>query len=398
MIKYIVFLGLGINQIEFIEAAKSLGYKIIGFDRREPSYCREICDHYYKVAINKKYAVQEIVSNFTNIIGCISEQTDTALETVGFINSKLGLCGPTQFLTSIIRNKYLQRKSAESFGIAQPKFLLHKNRPEFLTEFENEFFNVDEVVIKPVVGQSSIGLFNYEVKNIIEALNKGIDPFLTIKKEFGEVLVEEKLNGKDISIDGFVSNGFISIAIVCEKIKNRKNLFVDQILIGSGINNKKYPNELNFVERLIATHKLNNSYFHNELKKCEDEIKLIEWTCRGGGSGLSSTLVSNMLGLDYPKIRIQLLESDKTLKLKPNDDVIGTMMFFDDYSRPNNEKLAALKNKAQYWQYSNIEKILQCDLTGIRDGRDRKSKLIACFSKKRVKSSEIEESLKGAVI
>ena len=85
MIKYIVFLGLGINQIEFIEAAKSLGYKIIGFDRREPSYCREICDHYYQVAINKKYAVQEIVSNFTNIIGCISEQTDTALETVGFI-------------------------------------------------------------------------------------------------------------------------------------------------------------------------------------------------------------------------------------------------------------------------------------------------------------------------
>ena len=49
------------------------------------------------MAINKKYAVQEIVSNFTNIIGCISEQTDTALETVGFINSKLGLCGPTNF-------------------------------------------------------------------------------------------------------------------------------------------------------------------------------------------------------------------------------------------------------------------------------------------------------------
>ena len=119
---------------------------------------------------------------------------------------------------------------------------------------------------KPVVGQSSIGLFNYEVKNIIEALNKGIDPVLAIKKEFGEVLVEEKLNGKDISIDGFVSNGFISIAIVCEKIKNRKNLFVDQILIGSGINNKKYPNELNFVERLIGTHKLNNSFFHIELK------------------------------------------------------------------------------------------------------------------------------------
>lgn len=187
MIKYIVFLGLGINQIEFIEAAKSLGYKIIGFDRREPSYCHEICDHYYKVEISKKYAVQEIVSNFTNIIGCISEQTDTALETVGFINSKLGLCGPTQFLTSIIRNKYLQRKSAESFGIAQPKFLLHKNRPEFLTEFENEFFNVDEVVIKPVVGQSSIGLFNYEVKNITEALNKGIDPFLAIKKSSGKL-------------------------------------------------------------------------------------------------------------------------------------------------------------------------------------------------------------------
>ena len=104
----IIFLGLGLNQLEYIQAAKNQGYHLIGFDGNLNAECRNLCDVSFTEKINNYETIINILKNFDNIIGCVSEQTDNGLITVGKINSFFDLCGPSLETVRLIKDKSLQ--------------------------------------------------------------------------------------------------------------------------------------------------------------------------------------------------------------------------------------------------------------------------------------------------
>ena len=154
----IIFLGLGFNQLEYIQAAKNLGYHIIGFDGDKNAVCKNICDVTYCIRIDEHLKIADQLKVHKNLVGCVSEQTDSALRTVGVINSMFNLSGPTQDVVKFIKNKSYQRIKCRELKINQPNFISYNVKQNFLKEVGPFIKHYKKFVIKPVEGQSSIGV------------------------------------------------------------------------------------------------------------------------------------------------------------------------------------------------------------------------------------------------
>jgi phosphoheptose isomerase len=63
----VAFLGLGLNQLEYVQAAKNLGFHIIGFDGDEHAVCRNFCDVSYTVRIDNCDKIIDYLQGHENL-------------------------------------------------------------------------------------------------------------------------------------------------------------------------------------------------------------------------------------------------------------------------------------------------------------------------------------------
>ena len=156
----VAFLGLGLNQIEYVQAAKNLGYYIIGFDGDENAVCKNLCDESYNIKIDNHQDIVEILKNYKNLTGCISEQTDNALMSIGVVNSTFNLSGPSLNVVKSIKDKLYQRIKCRELGVEQPNFCFYKSKQNFFSVAKTFITQYQNMVIKPCEGQSSIGVIS----------------------------------------------------------------------------------------------------------------------------------------------------------------------------------------------------------------------------------------------
>lgn len=326
----IVFLGLGHNQLDYLLAAKNYGFYIIGFDKNNNAICKNLCDDSYEISIDYHKKIIQILKKYNSIKGCISEQTDSGLLSVGKINSYFNLKGPSFKKMKSIKNKSLQRIRSKILNINQPDFITYNSKDYFYNNANINFINkYKKLVIKPYEGQSSVGVLS--ISNV-ELLNCKQDIlFNNLYKITGakNFLIEEFVGGDDISIEGFVYKTKIYILAICIKTKFKANPMVDRVLKVFPFEEKKHKLEKELVVKIVNGFKLNYSFFHIEAKKNLDSLSLIEWSPRGCGSRLSSILLSKLYKLDIPMIRIGMLMKNYKVPTFKNYKNIGLLQFFD---------------------------------------------------------------------
>ena len=184
-----------------------------------------------------------------NILGCISEQTDTALETVGYINSEFSLKGPQYNETKMIKNKILQRFKASENGIPQPVFAEYEKNSLSLEKFKHHFSGVKHLIVNQGLDNPSRGVSEFETKKVIDALEKSVDPFRVLHEKYIDLIIEEKIDGEDVSVDGFILNTGVFITIICKKIKHP--LTLDRILIAHPVNIIQDVEIIKFTSQLV---------------------------------------------------------------------------------------------------------------------------------------------------
>ncbi len=366
----IVFLGLGKNQLDFLDYA-SKNYSIIGFDQKTEPDGKDYCSYFYQISILKKEEILEQVTRLKNIRikGVISEQTDNGIETLAFLNSKLNLHGPKIRTVRRIRDKYNQRLFAKENDINQPEFFLLK---DFKNLLKKKDIKSREFLIKPRIGQSSVGIKN--LKNSFGSNSKLSD--ISNLKNWDQFLIESKCKGEDISVDGFVKNKDIFLTVICKKKKYKTNEFVDQILYGEAFKKNKERKIYKYIIKIVRDFRLNNCFFHIEIKKRNKDLFLIELTCRGGGSGLSSKMASSLYEESLSKIRFSLFYKDTKITLNMKENVLACMVFFSskEYSK---RYLNNIKSKSIEFFY-DVNK--ECRNEMISDGTKRPEKIIFSYN------------------
>lgn len=347
MTKTILFLGGGKNQLGYIYAAKRRGYKSIVVDGDPLSPGIKVADTPLCCKISSVDKVLKLIANY-KFHACISEQTDSALLTVGAINTKYNLLGLQLDVAKKIRDKYLQRLENSKFSISQPKFWSNVSK----IGVEGGTSDVCEYILKPRVGQSSIGVKKFKSAKTLQKENAKVGG--------KDKIVEYFINGDDVSVDGFLIGNAPCFTVFAKKTKYDAGSFVDRVLechADVPINVKS------LCLSLLEKYNLSDVFFHIELKVTSNgEVYLIEFTARGGGSQLSSVIPNLLYGVDVYSARLELalgkLEFDPT-SLVQTQKISAAMIF------------CTANDLKKYIEELSDKKILALIVNRIKDGNSQ---------------------------
>lgn len=197
--KKILIMGAGIYQVPLIEAAKRMGlYTIVAsIPGNYPGFA--LADRVCYINTTDQEAILEVAREEA-ISGICTAGTDVAVATIGYVNQQMGLSGVSRQAAAKTSDKTLMQDAFKAGGVASAKHI-RADSPQAARKAAAQIGY--PVVVKCVDSSGSRGISIVEREEELipafeDALNYSRRPY---------ALVEQKLNGKEIGIDGIVSGG-----------------------------------------------------------------------------------------------------------------------------------------------------------------------------------------------
>lgn len=228
------------------------------------------------------------------------------------------------------RSKYHMRKTLEKAGVPGPKYRLCRNHDEIVKAVSDIGM---PCVVKPIGANSSMGVFgimsekdmpelkvrydraldslNHAAGNDIFSFSKeelksiGVDDYIDMTNDF---LVEEYMEGPEISIDALVHRDGITIMGIEDQVRMAPPYFLQyEAKMPYQTTPEQFEIIKNLVEKTIRALKIQDSASHTEIIFTKDGPKIVEIGCRFGGDDiLSSVKAVTGYNLLYELIQIAL--------------------------------------------------------------------------------------------
>lgn len=226
-----------------------------------------------------------------------SDQSEVAVVPAAELSKRLGLPGNSPDSIKLFTNKALMYDYAQSLDIPVAPFVKTKQLEEAL-----EFAKNRPVIVKPADATSSRGFTKIENKS---DLPKAIKKALNYSDE---VIIQEFLEGLECCVEGLYDGKKHYSVAMCIK---------DHFRPGIASSLRYGPNLIkNDLERKIK--KLNNKFVENsgisfgithaEYIITGDSFWLIEIAARGGGCGISSSIMPWVSGIDAQDFLLKCLQ------------------------------------------------------------------------------------------
>lgn len=310
----ILFLNLRPIEAEGLAAlmaAKNAGYNVILMSNNCPEYASPYLKSYVKIDNKDEEAcikqAQTIAEN--NNVKAVFSWNDTDIILSAKIAEALKLNHVLADAAIVAKNKFLCRER------------LSKNLPHLLPKFAKIEASspIDEVVkgfnypliVKPVSASGSQGIFlvhnRQELLYALEQLeHKRKNEAKGVFDKFGAYyIVEEFLQGQEVSIEGFVSNNVVYIAGITDKTTTDPWYIETRHIFPSKLPVKTQERLINSVENIVKELGINHAAIHVEMKVQKDEGKLVEIATRTGGDLICSHLVPEALNIPWLEIIIK---------------------------------------------------------------------------------------------
>ena len=199
MQKKILILGAGVYQVPLILKAKEMGLYTIAASYAGPYPGLAIADEVWEIDTTDYHALLE-KAEAAQISGVCTTGTDVSVISVGYLCEKLHLQGIPFSAARLATNKASMKEAFLSGGVSTPKAYKVFTDAEALDAFSRL---KPPVIVKAVDSSGSRGItIVNEPSGLREAYHNALD---RSRKEY--VLVEEKLEGTEIGVDGMVQGG-----------------------------------------------------------------------------------------------------------------------------------------------------------------------------------------------
>ncbi len=274
----IIILGAGMIQFEAVEYLSSINIEVHILSNTKPQFRQDYYKHFENIDIrNREEVLQYCKYNSIDLIYSVG--SDFAILTASYISEKLGLKQfNSLFSTELLQNKKLFRYFLKKHGISNINFLTTKN----VSDLNN--WNIFPCVIKPVdsQGQRGVAIVNSQAE-LAERF-----PFSLSFSGNSEVIVEEFLRGKEISINVFVTNGEITYFFISDRItaSGTNSGIPWRHIIPSTIPENIAEKALTKSKAVIKEAKIKNGPVYFQMKYTEQDIEIIEVTPRLDGCHL----------------------------------------------------------------------------------------------------------------
>lgn len=289
--KRALVLGASKWQVPLIKQAQSMGLEVVATDMNPNAVGLKIADFGEVVDILDVNANTEIAIEY-NVDAIMTDQTDYAMNVVAIVASRLAIPGPTIQVAKNCTNKRLMRERTSARNIPNPRFRIAENLVDALSAAADIGF---PLIIKPPDNQGSRGVFKIDdQKQLIDLFSDSVQ-----HSRDGLILVEEYIQGTEVTVEGFVANGKLHTLAISEK----KHTPPPRIIAMNLDFPPSFPKST--IEKIKQTASdvasalgMTNGPYHGEYIVNDNGIFLIEAAYRGGGSGTSSHIVPAVSGVN----------------------------------------------------------------------------------------------------
>ena len=289
MNKRILFLGGSTFQIPNIKQAKNMGLYVGVVDICSNAPSVRYADESFECSIKDADKVLEISKAFKADAICVGI-CDSAMNTAAYVCEKLGLPGASVETAKCATDKFEMIKAFKENGVEHPEFQLVEKDKLHSTDIKVDY----PLITKPIDAAGSKGIrVARSSKELYDALEESSESGYD-----GNVLVEELMEGPEVSVELIVQNGVPFVAQVTDKLTTGEPYFVE---IGHSQPSRFEGDMLERIKKLACKAAvavgLKNSIAHAEIMITKDGPKMVEIGGRMGGDSISEQLI--MLSAGY---------------------------------------------------------------------------------------------------
>ena len=322
--KRIIIIGAGLLQVPAIQIAKDMGLYTIVLDYNKDAPGMKIAD--YPIIASTRdvdgcVRVARALSKEMGIDGVITVGTD-ASSTVAAVANALGLPGNRFEDAYAASNKIRMRERFKKNNVPQPNFFPVWNYDEAVEAYRNL---TKPVVIKPADNMGARGVMKVsDEKDVLNAFNRAKSA-----SPSGEVIIEEFMEGPELSIDMLIYNDEIYVTGVADRIIEYPPFFIETgHILPSALEQEKIDDAINVMKAGIKALNLKIGAAKGDIKVTKNGAMVGEIAARLSGGFMSAYTYPFATGVNLIKNAIEIALGNPPSDLKPKWDRVSVEKAF----------------------------------------------------------------------
>jgi biotin carboxylase len=318
MSKTLLALGIGHSQLDLITIAKDMGFRVYACAHDPKGVGFSLVDGFKTIDIKDSDAIAEYAQQI-NADAVYSMGLEPAIEPIAIVSHKLGLpCFYNLKMLSKIADKATWREALGSIE-GNVKYQKGNNITDFID------WNTYPAIIKPVDSTGQRGI--YRINNYDDLVS--FFPKVLEHSVSKTVIVEQYIEGSEISVNSFMEDGRLKFAMISDRISydNYPGGIIKEHHVPSRVVGQQLEKSvLDLVETVNQIIGFTDGHIYFQLKLQDNKPYLIEFTPRFDGCHMWR-LIKEATGLDLRRVTLEKLmfNQSQTLKdfeLRATKDVI----------------------------------------------------------------------------
>ncbi len=319
--KKLLIIGASILQVPAIQKAKDLGYYVGVIDYNPQAIGVPLADEYFNVSTIDVDGVAETAKLFQPD-GIMTLATDMPMRSIAKAAQECGLPGISMDCAIKATDKGEMIKVFKSAGVAHPWYHIVPNDDAFRQVLSQVTF---PCIMKPVDNSGSRGVV---LAHSEEELLSNYE-YSRQESRGGGVIIEEYMEGPEVSVEIIVLDGVPHILQVTDKLTTGAPHFVE---MGHSQPSALAPQNLEAISDLAGRAALavgiQNGPAHAEVMLTAEGPKMVEIGARLGGDCITTHLVPLSTGIDMIRATIEIACGIKP-DLTPKWDKGAAIRYFD---------------------------------------------------------------------
>jgi biotin carboxylase len=316
---------------ESLLAAHRLDYGVVMLARDVPEWARALVD---EVVLVDTFELEPSVDAARGLarrysIHGVPCWTEVDVEVAAHVAEALGLPGLEPETARRARNKFVMKQALAHLDGLLPRFA----RVTDLEELERAVAEVGlPAVVKPTGASGSKGIFELHSPNdltpALARLHEIATPqFDPVFRQFpSEFIVEEYLDGVEVSVEGFVAFGRVRLAGITDKVTTEPFHLELRHVFPSALDHETQQGIEAVTSRIVRTLGIDQCSFHLEGKLTTRGFRFIEVAARPAGDYIVSHVVPLASGIQFFENVIRVA-CGLELELEPTRQFVAGVRF-----------------------------------------------------------------------
>lgn len=320
--KKILIIGASILQLPAIKRAKEIGLYVAVLDFNPNAIGIPYADEYFNASTMDENAVLEVAKEFRPD-GIMTLATDMPMRGVAKVSDVLGLHSISYDTAVRATDKYDMIMAFAENNVPAPWFHLVRNYDELVTLKDKITY---PCIMKPTDNAGSHGVV--KIESYEELLDKYEYSHSCSRR--GNVIVEEYLDGDEVSVEVMVVDGKVNVLQITDKLTTGAPYFVEMGHSQPSRLETIIQNKMKDVaERACKAIGINKGPAHVEMKvTSQGEPKMIELGARMGGDNITTHLVPLSTGIDMVECTIRIALGE-TVDVTPTLNCGSAIRYFE---------------------------------------------------------------------